>query len=214
MDPTQHWEHVYQTKDTHEVSWYREHLERSLALITATGLPREAAIIDVGGGASTLVDDLVMGGYRDVTVLDLSASALTAARERLAARVACEGANVAAGAVTWRVGDVLEADLGVHRFDLWHDRAVFHFLTEPAERLRYVAAVRRAVKPGGHVIVASFGPDGPLKCSGLETMRYSPDALHAEFGSDFRLAHSETEEHVTPAGRTQAFVYCYCRMLS
>ena len=212
MDATQHWERVYQNKGTHEVSWYREHLERSLALIAATGLGPEAAIIDVGGGASTLVDDLVLRGYQDVTVLDLSPSALAVARKRLAERLAESGQGAALSAVTWCAGDVLTAELGAQRFDLWHDRAVFHFLTDPGARRRYVAALRRAVKPGGHVIVASFGPDGPLQCSGLETMRYSPDALHAEFGDEFRLEHTASEDHVTPAGRTQAFIYCYCRI--
>lgn len=198
----QHWEQVYATRPAEAVSWYQPHAERSLQLIHATGLGRQASIIDVGGGASTLADDLLGEGYTALTVLDLSAAALAAAQARLGPR---------ASEVRWIEADIVTATLPLHAYDLWHDRAVFHFLTEERERKAYVAAVLRAVKPGGHVIVATFAPDGPLQCSGLPVMRYSADALHAEFGSAFELLAHQREEHRTPLGSVQRFVYCYCR---
>jgi SAM-dependent methyltransferase len=203
MDARQHWERVYRTKRPTEVSWYAEHLGMSLALIEKVAPDGDAAIIDVGGGESTLVDDLLDRGYRDVSVLDLSATALTVAKARLGKR---------AEAVTWLCGDVATFPLAEHRYAVWHDRAVFHFLTDPNDRLAYVRQVARAVRLGGHVIVATFGPDGPTKCSGLDVMRYGPAALHGEFGAGFRLLGHETEIHRTPAGALQQFTYCYCRV--
>ncbi|MDP2056158.1 MAG: class I SAM-dependent methyltransferase, partial [Thiobacillus sp.] len=167
----------------------------------ATGAGRDAGIIDVGGGASTLADDLLAEGYADLTVLDLSAAALSAARQRLGAQES---------KVRWIEADIVEADLPENRYDVWHDRAVFHFLTDPADRARYVAQVLKSVKPGGHVVIAAFGPGGPLQCSGLDVMHYAPDALHAEFGAPFRLLGHQTEIHHTPTGQEQEFVYCYC----
>lgn len=203
MDARQHWNHVYQTKSPDAVSWYRPHLEKSLALIRRAAGDLSAAIVDVGGGESTLVDDLLAAGYRDVTVLDISPTAIEVAKKRL-------GNN--ADRVTWLAADITEADLPEHRYDVWHDRAVFHFLTEPRQRAAYVRQVARAVKPGGHVIVAAFGPEGPQQCSGLDVVRYDADALHDEFGNHFRLVDSTTELHETPFGTTQQFVYCLCRM--
>ena len=197
-----HWDDVYRHKNATEVSWYRAHLETSLALIAATDARLDSAIIDVGGGASTLVDDLLAAGYQHVAVLDLAASALLTAQTRLGPQ---------AVKIDWRVANVLEAEFAHHQFDVWHDRAVFHFLTAAEDRARYVAQVRHAVKPGGHVIVGSFGPGGPLQCSGLDVVRYSPDALHGEFGVPFELVKSTREAHLTPGGKTQEFVYCYCR---
>ena len=196
-----HWEGVYRAKAADEVSWFQPHAASSLRLIQDSGVGPEARIIDVGGGASVLVDDLIDAGYRHLTVLDLAESALATSRARLGVR---------AGSVEWIAGDILEADLPAGHYDVWHDRAVFHFLTEPADRARYVAQVLRSVKPGGHVIVAAFGPGGPLQCSGLDVVRYSPDTLHAAFGTPFRLLRHESEIHHTPAGREQEFVYCYC----
>ncbi len=202
MPSRSHWERVYANRSPQAVSWYQPHALESLRLIRETGLPKSAAIIDVGGGASTLVDDLLHDGFADVTVLDLSPTALAATRSRL-------GADAAR--VQWIVGDAIAADLPPQRYDLWHDRAVFHFLTRADERAAYVAAVLRAVKPGGHVIVGSFAEDGPTECSGLPVMRYSADALHAEFGAPFTLLRHEREEHHTPAGKVQHFVWCWCR---
>lgn len=198
-----HWENVYASRSPEAVSWFRPHLDRSLAFLEAAGVDRTAAVIDVGGGASTFVDDLLDRGYSNVTVLDLSQQALDAARARLGER---------ASRVRWICADVTDVALEPAAYGLWHDRAVFHFLREPAARERYVAGVRRALKPGGHVIVATFGPHGPERCSGLEVMRYSPDELHAEFGSEFARLASATERHVTPWGTEQEFIYCYCRM--
>jgi len=197
-----HWEKIYGSRKTDEVSWYRSHLEQSLALIRATGAGPEAQIIDVGGGASTLVDDLLAAGFRHVTVLDISPAAIRDARARLDKR---------ADGVTWLEADITRVSLPQRHFDVWHDRAVFHFLTDAGDRRRYVEAVNHAVKPGGHVIVATFGPHGPLQCSGLDIVRYTPEGLHREFGSDYRLVESITEDHVTPAGKHQEFIYCYCR---
>ena len=197
-----HWESVYASKDPDRVSWFRPHLDRSLEFVEAAGIARDAAVIDVGGGASTLVDDLLARGYSNVTVLDLSATALAAAKARLGDR---------ASAVRWICADVTDADLPERSYDFWHDRAVFHFLTDSSARSRYVDAVRRSVRPGGHIVVATFGPHGPETCSGLEVLRFTPDALHAEFGDDFARITEATEMHKTPWGTEQEFVYCYCR---
>lgn len=203
MQSKEHWETVYATKPATGVSWYQEHAEQSLRLIHQTGIPRTGAIIDVGGGASTLVDDLLDEGYSQVTVLDLSATALHAAQARLGER---------AYSVRWLEADVLQTSLPAQAYDVWHDRAVFHFLTDEADRRAYVAAVLRSVKPEGHVIVATFAEDGPTKCSGLPVMRYSPSELHGQFGPSFALLKQEREEHHTPFGTVQKFIYCYCRV--
>jgi len=203
MDRRSHWENVYRTKLPTQVSWYQVHAKRSLDLIQCVSSPADGAIIDVGGGASTLIDDLLDAGYHDLTVLDLSAAALAAARARLGTR---------ANAVRWVEADVLDASLPKAGYSVWHDRAAFHFLTAPTDRARYVAQVRHAVRVGGFVLVATFADDGPTRCSGLEVARYSPEALRAEFDAPFQLMTSEREEHVTPAGVRQAFIYCLCRM--
>ena len=203
MPSKEHWEHVYATKPTTAVSWYQEHAEQSLRLIHQTGIPRSGSIIDVGGGASTLVDDLLKEGYDSITVLDLSAAALNAAKTRLGKR---------AHAVRWIEGDIVKLPLPEHAYDIWHDRAVFHFLTNEIDRRAYVAQVLRAVRPHGHVVVATFAEDGPTHCSGLPVMRYSPAALHEQFGPGFSLLNQEREGHHTPSGKIQKFIYCYCRV--
>lgn len=200
VDSHQHWEGVYRNKTSDELSWFQPHAASSLRLIESCA-NRQARIIDVGGGASMLVDNLLDAGYRQVTVLDLAESALATSRKRLGER---------AQAVQWIVADITRASLPAAQYDVWHDRAVFHFLTDPADRARYVEQVMKSVKPGGQVIVAAFGADGPLQCSGLDVVRYAPDTLHAEFGAPFRLLGHETEIHHTPAGKEQEFVYCYC----
>ena len=202
MQPQSHWENVYQTKSTSQVSWFQEHAAQSMALIQQTGVSKTAQIIDIGGGASMLDDDLLSEGYEHVSVLDIAATALEAARQRLGMR---------ASQVTWIEADVTHADLPHLAYDVWHDRATFHFLTDPQDRQRYVDLVKHVVKPGGHVIVATFATDGPSKCSGLDVMQYDPEGLHGEFGADFDLLGSTREQHITPAGNEQRFIYCYCR---
>lgn len=197
-----HWEKVYEASDPTQVSWYQAEPHVSLHLIERVAAGFDSPIIDVGGGASTLVDGLLDAGYRNVTVLDIAPSALAIAKQRIGER---------AERVHWMAADILDADLPEAAYEIWHDRAVFHFLTKPEERQQYVAQVLRAVAPGGHVIVASFAPEGPTRCSGLDVVRYSPVLMHRELGSSFRLIDSTREEHHTPSGRTQEFLYCLCR---
>ena len=202
MESKAHWEHIYRSKDVREVSWFQEHAAESVELIKNTGVGLEAKIIDVGGGASTLVDDLLDQGYSEITVLDISAAALRQSQNRLGQR---------ASRVTWLELDITRAELAPDVYDVWHDRAVFHFLTNEADRAQYVQAVLRSVKTGGHIIVASFGLGGPEKCSGLNVVRYSAETMHREFGNDFELVDARTEVHHTPIGADQQFIYCYCR---
>lgn len=204
MDAKAHWEKVYANKTAEAVSWYRPHLETSLGLIKTVANKYTTSIIDVGGGESTLVDDLLAYGYENISVLDISKTAIEVTKRRLGG---------ASEQVHWLLGDVEDIDFEPASYDLWHDRAVFHFLTEPGQRIAYVRQVVRAVKPGGHVIVSTFGPEGPTKCSGLEVVRYSAELLHSEFGEHFRLVESSTELHQTPFGITQQFLYCHCRVI-
>lgn len=201
MERKQHWEQVYADKKPEEVSWHQDNPGFSLDLIERTGIGMDAPIIDVGGGASRLVDALLDRGYRDITVLDIANSALEHAEARLGSR---------ARQVEWLEADVTAFE-PVRRYDLWHDRAVFHFLTDPADRGRYREALRHGLLPGSHVIIATFAPDGPEKCSGLPVARYSPEALQAELGDAFELVASESETHLTPAGKEQKFVGCLFR---
>ena len=205
MNSKQHWEKVYSTKSATEVSWFQAHAALSLKLIREAGVSTSASIIDVGGGASTLVDGLLANGYGNVTVLDLSGAALAAAKARIGPQ---------SGRVHWLEANVLEAEFPKHAYDVWHDRAVFHFLTSAEDRHAYVQAVLRAVKPGGLVIVATFAEDGPTQCSGLPVVRYSASELHAEFGAPFQLLGHEIEAHHTPGGSVQQFVYCFCRKVA
>ena len=195
----EHWERVYESKAPDQVSWFRPHLETSLEMVQRAAGSRSASILDVGGGASTLVDDLLDLGYRNVTVLDIAQAALDIAQKRL---------GPLAEQAHWLCADITQAELQVHAFDVWHDRAVFHFLTTPEQRAEYVRRAASAVKPGGHVILATFGLAGPPKCSGLEVARYDAGSLQREFGSRFRLESSAEEWHHTPAGASQQFLYC------
>ena len=200
MDVRAHWDRIYSEKGSENVSWYSPHLEVSLAFIQQTGIEHSAAIIDVGGGQSTLVDDLLSRGFENVTVLDVSQTAIDANRMRL---------REASARVCWLIADVTSGEFEPSAYDVWHDRAVFHFLTEAGNRAAYVRQVTRAVKPGGHVIVATFGPDGPMRCSGLEVVRYDEGSLQSQFGDRFRLVNSLTTMHHTPAGTMQQFLYCH-----
>ena len=203
MDAQTHWENIYGTKAADSVSWYRPHLETSLELIERAAPEHSASIIDVGGGESTLADDLLARGYQNISVLDISQIAVDANKRRLGS---------ASEQIRWLVADITKAKLESCAYDVWHDRAVFHFLTAPEERVAYVRQVANAVKPGGHVIVSTFGLEGPTKCSGLDVVRYDAESLHQEFGVRFRLLGSSKELHRTPFDTVQQFLYCFCRI--
>lgn len=202
MERQTHWDNVYSQRLPSELSWYQAHPEVSLRLIAASGVGKDAALIDIGGGASLLVDKLVEAGYANVAVLDISAAAIKAAQTRLGARAA---------AVRWLARDVT-AFAPLEKYALWHDRAVFHFLTEAADRRDYLAAAASALAPGGQMIVATFAPDGPEKCSGLPVVRYDAAGLAREVGEDYELLESCGETHVTPGGGKQSFSYCRFRL--
>lgn len=196
-----HWDAVFAGRDEDRVSWFQATPEPSLELIARTGAGMAAAIVDVGGGASRLVDALVARGYRDVTVLDLAPAALAAARARLGA---------GAERVRWVVADITAWE-PARRHDLWHDRAAFHFLTEAADRAAYLARLRRGLAEGGHAIIGTFAPDGPERCSGLPVMRYDAEGLARELGAGFTLIESRRHAHLTPAGMVQQFQFSLFR---
>jgi len=203
MDKDEHWQRVYALKKADEVSWYAAHLGPSLSTIKTVADVSEK-IIDIGGGASTLVDDLLGAGYGDVSVLDISSAALDAAKERL---------GDAARRVTWIVGDVTSADLPAHAYGLWHDRAVFHFLTDAADRFAYVRRLEHALKNGGRLVVSTFAPDGPSRCSGLDVIRYDAGSLAQELGPRFLLESEARVTHRTPSGSEQKFIHCLFRKI-
>ncbi len=204
MDSKLHWEKIYTSKPATDVSWFQREARKSMEFICRVAADKDAAIVDVGGGASTLADGLLRAGFRKITVLDLSAAGLAQARERL-------GGN--ASRVTWLEANALDPVLPEAGIDVWHDRAVFHFLTEQADCDRYVEQVRRAVRPGGYVVIATFAEDGPDRCSGLPVAKYSPKALCARFGAGFKYVEGDHEDHITPGGVHQSFQYCLCRYL-
>ncbi|AWL98771.1 class I SAM-dependent methyltransferase [Bradyrhizobium amphicarpaeae] len=196
-DRSSHWDKVYATKGEAEVSWFQDSPATSLAMIMAAAPDRGVAIIDIGGGASRLVDDLLRDGYRDLTVLDLSANALDAAKTRL---------GQASSAVDWIVADAT-IWRPARTYDVWHDRAAFHFLTDSHDRDAYVERLRSAIAPGGQIIIATFAPDGPEKCSGLPVQRHDSTSLAAVLGPDFELVETRGETHHTPWSSTQAFQF-------
>lgn len=174
----------------------------SLDLIQRAAPDRTSAIIDVGGGASRLVGGLLDAGYRHITVLDLAPDALALARAH---------AGEQANSVRWMAADILSAELPAAAYDVWHDRAAFHFLTDKSDRTRYVAQAERALRPGGHVVMATFAPDGPLRCSGLDVVRYSAESLAEELGAGFQLLDTVRDDHQTPSGTVQRFQYSLLR---
>ena len=193
-----HWNRVYEKNSPSEVGWYQEHPEMSLKLIAATGVGLDGSIIDVGGGTSKLSGILLDQGYKKLTVLDISGSSI-------------EGAKLQFGQkykdITWIEADITTFNF-TENFDIWHDRAVFHFLTESLDRKRYVSSVNEALKPGGYLIISTFGLEGPPRCSGLKVVRYSPETLSNEFGDGFKLLETIDEIHTTPSKIQQQFIYC------
>lgn len=198
---SEHWQAVYRDRAVRSESWFRETLDQSLRLIERLNLPKDAAIVDIGAGRSTLVDDLLTEGFGHITLVDLSADALDQVRTRVGD----------SASLRWYVGSVLDAAWPDASFDLWHDRAVFHFLHSASERERYVHQARRSLRPGAALIIATFASDGPEKCSGLPVCRYDATQLAAEFAEGFVLEDSCTEAHHTPAGVLQPFTYLLLR---
>ena len=199
MSDPAHWDRIYSKRPPAEMGWYRPHLETPLAWIADLNLDPRKPIIDVGGGASTLVDDLLEKGHRNLTVLDISESAIRVSRKRL---------GNAASTVTWLVGDVTETELPGRYYRLWHDRAVFHFLVDAESRQKYKAALLGALEAGGSFIVGTFAPDAPPQCSGLPVRRYDADLLEKTFADGFELKRHRHEMHITPGGVKQPYVYC------
>ena len=199
MNRKRHWEGIHHSRPPHQVTWYQEHLAQSLALINNAGLPSSAHIIDVGAGSSTLAKDLVEAGYSKLTILDLSGIALKTVREQLSAWPA---------SVCWVQGDITQISFPENQFHLWHDRAVFHFLTAAEDRQAYLRCLKRSIGAGGQVIVGTFALSGPSACSGLDVVRYSGETLSEEFGDEFEIAESILEEHVAPSGVKQDFQWC------
>ena len=196
-----HWDQIYTTRATDEVSWYQERPGTSLALIEEAGLEPSARILDVGGGHSSLVDHLVTEGYQRLGVLDVSEAAVALTRARVE-----EQFGERAKRVEWFVADVTMF-ASPHRWDLWHDRAVFHFLTDPEEQARYLQVLHKTLAPEGQVVIGTFGPQGPERCSGLPVERYDAERLQATFGPSFELAGHRLDTHTTPGGASQQFLF-------
>jgi 2-polyprenyl-3-methyl-5-hydroxy-6-metoxy-1,4-benzoquinol methylase len=193
-----HWERVYQKHSPTEVGWYQAHPETSLKLINNTAAGTDSGIIDVGGGTSKLSGLLLNQGYKKLAVLDISGASIEKAKSQLGEK---------SSRVTWIEADVTKHSF-VEQYDVWHDRAVFHFLTEAEDRKGYINSLNQALKLNGHLIIATFGLDAPPKCSGLSVVRYSPETLHNELGDNFNLVEAFVEDHVTPSGIKQNFIFC------
>jgi SAM-dependent methyltransferase len=198
---TAHWENVYSSRAADEVSWYQSRPELSLDMLRRCVPGPESSIIDIGGGDSTLADHLLASGYRKVTVLDISASALERAKHRLGPR---------ADEVTWLVEDVTRFEAR-EAYDVWHDRAAFHFLTDADLIERYLSAMRGAVKPGGAALIATFSEQGPAKCSGLNVRRYSERSMAEAMAEGFEKQYCISTDHITPKGVRQNFIFCLFR---
>lgn len=199
-----HWRKVYTDKQPEDVSWFQAAPNQSLHALDLLGAHPAQSLIDIGGGASTLVDALLARGWRDLTVLDIASPGLAAAQARL---------GEASADVTWMVADITDWQ-PPHRYDIWHDRAVFHFLTEPEQRAAYIRAMGAALTGGGVAIIATFALDGPEKCSGLAVERYDADTLTRTLGPGFRLEASWRDDHLTPWSTPQAFTWCVFRSLT
>ena len=202
MSRVAHWDSVYTTKQPEGVSWFQPHLGVSLQLLERAGLSPNTRIIDIGAGASTLVDDLLARDVQAVTALDLSAAALQVTRDRLRER---------ADRVRWIVSDVTELNLPPSSIDIWHDRATLHFLTDPTDAHAYVQVASRVLTPGGHAIIAGFASDGPEQCSLLPVMRRDPEQIAELFAKEFVLVEARRESHTTPGGSVQRFAYALLR---
>ena len=200
MDKSQHWERIYNTKSHEQMSWHAPHLATSLEWISQAAPSHHASIIDVGGGASTLVDDLLASGFDNLTVADISGTAITQSQSRLGS---------ASANINWIVGDITSVSLPQRAFDIWHDRAVFHFLVHPGDRSAYRKQLAHALKPDGQLILAVFSTNGPQTCSGLPVARYDVQSIQQEFAPHFRLLKSAILPHQTPSGATQEFLYCH-----
>ena len=204
MDKISHWKNIYQTKDPKNVSWFAPHLFKSLEFLTKTSLEKNDPMIDVGAGTSTLADDLLGQGFTRLTILDISSESLEVSKKRLGKE---------AQKIEWIVGDITSAKLSKNYYKLWHDRAVFHFLTKPEEKEKYKLMLRESLAPKGYALIATFSLEGPEKCSGLEVFRYSPETLSRDLGAGFQLMEAATESHKTPSGTVQAFIYCLFQKL-
>ena len=199
MNESEHWDKIYSTKSAQQVGWYTPHLKTSIKWITELNLTAEDPVIDVGGGASTLVDDLLSAGYKELTVLDLSEGAISLTRKRL---------GTLSSSVTWMNGDVTKIELPSQYFKLWHDRAVFHFLIDTERQQRYKNALLEALKVDGYFIIGTFDLEAPPQCSGLPVQRYTSEILCSTFGKEFQLKRHQHEIHRTPSGLEQTYVYC------
>ena len=199
MNESEHWDKIYSTKSAQQVGWYTPHLKTSIKWITELNLTAEDPVIDVGGGASTLVDDLLIAGHKELTVLDLSEGAISLTRKRL---------GTLSSSVTWMNGDVTKIELPSQYFKLWHDRAVFHFLIDIERQQRYKDALLEALKEDGYFIIGTFDLEAPPQCSGLPVQRYTSEILCSTFGKEFQLKRHQHEIHRTPSGLEQTYVYC------
>jgi SAM-dependent methyltransferase len=197
-----HWDAIYESKEDGDLTWFQASSTVSLELIELANLPTEAAIVDVGGGVSRLIDGLLAAKFENITVVDVSGAAIEKSRARLGSK---------GDFIRWITGDILACPLETGSVDLWHDRAVFHFLLTASDRDKYITCIRSALKPGGFVVISTFGPDGPERCSGLQICRYNPQKLAASLGPEFVLLESKPENHVTPTGAIQAFTCCIFR---
>jgi ubiquinone/menaquinone biosynthesis C-methylase UbiE len=202
MNESNHWEEIYSTKSANQVGWYSPHLETSLSWISDLKLSANDPIIDVGGGASTLVDDLLNLGYKKLTVLDLAEKAIRVTKQRL---------GEPSKTVTWLHGDATEIKLPLNYYFLWHDRAVFHFFIDAEKQQKYRDAMLRAIMLGGYLIIGAFSKEAPPKCSGLPVHRYTADLLCEKLGDEFKLIRHQKEMHRTPSGVEQSYVYCLFR---